>query len=464
MNQKVSNRILDLFNNRFLDNDFENIKLKYDIKKLLYNYQHLHVFNLVTCIRNNNIAFDGSSTGTGKTYTAVALCKQLNLTPIIVCTNSTKSCWRKVCNLFNVEPLTIVNYELLRTCKIYDKNNVKVSAPFLSKEKSKYKWNIDNPKKTFIIFDEVHRCKNNKSLLGKLLMSSKHQCKILMQSATLCDKLEDFLIFGYMLGFYNKLILGRNWIKGILRDDMKKLDKTTSSLSENLFPEKGSRMMIEDIGKEFPDNKIVADCYDLDDKSTKEMNNYLEIIKKSIHSKSTYNKNKLCEIALIRQKIEKLKSGIMIEELLKYYKMGKSVVIFVNFLETFDIITTYLNKLDVNYSVIKGGQEESERVKNIDLFQYNKNKILLSTIQSGGESISLHDKNGTNPRVSIISPSFSSLELNQTLGRIYRSNTKSKCLQKIIFCADTYEEKICEIIKEKSTFITKLTDDDLIQL
>jgi superfamily II DNA or RNA helicase len=455
--EKISDRILDIFNNHFLDNDYENIKIKHNIKKLLYNYQHLHVFNLVTCIRNNNIALDGSATGTGKTYTAIALCNQLNLDPIIVCSNSTKSYWQMVCNRFSVKPITIVNYELLRTCKIYDKDGGKIKAPFLTKEKSTYKWNIEKPKNTIIIYDEVHKCKNNKSLQGKLLMSSKHQCKILMLSATLCDKLEDFLVFGYMLGFYNKLILGKNWIKGVLRDDMKKLDKSYSSLATHLFPNKGSRMMIEDIGKDFPDNKISADCYDLDKKSTKYMNHYLEIVKDNLD-----NNNKLCEISLTRQKIEKLKSTIILEELLKYYEMDKSVVVFINFLETLDIISDKLNKLKIKHSIVKGGQTENDRMKNIDLFQYNKNKVILCTIQTGGESINLHDKNGTNPRVSIISPSFSSLELCQTLGRIYRSDTKSKCLQKIIFCSNTYEERICEIIKEKYNFITKLTDDDLI--
>ena len=128
MENKVSDRIMDIFNNKFLDNDFENIKIKYEIKRLLYNYQHLHVFNLVTAIKNNNIAVDGSATGTGKTYTAIALCKQLNLDPIIVCAKSTRSNWKLVCNKFKVNPVCIVNYELIRNCKIYDSDGNKIDA------------------------------------------------------------------------------------------------------------------------------------------------------------------------------------------------------------------------------------------------------------------------------------------------------------------------------------------------
>lgn len=459
MENKVSERIMDIFNNKFLDDDFENVKIKYEIKRLLYNYQHLHVFNLVTAIKNNNIAIDGSATGTGKTYTSIAVCKQLNLDPIIICAKSTRSNWKLVCNKFKVNPICIVNYELIRNCKIYDSDGNKKDSEFVFKnEKKKFCWEVEKPKKTIIIYDEAHKCKNNKSQLGKLFVSSKHQCKILMLSATLCDKLDDFAVFGYMLGLYNKVLLGRNWIKGILRNDTKRIGSHKySSLSDSLFPDKGSRMMLEDIGSDFPKNQIIANCYDIDEKDIEVMNSKLNKLKKYYGTK-----DKLVEISDARQEIEKLKIPILLEEIIKYNEMDKSVVVFVNFINTIDTISTELYKMGINHSIVKGGQSEDERDINIELFQYNRNEIILCTIQTGGESINLHDKNGDHPRVSIISPSLSSIELTQALGRIYRSDTKSQCLQKIIFCADTYEEKVCEIIKNKSTFINKLSDDDLI--
>lgn len=458
MNNKANARIIDIFENRFLDNDFENIRIKYDVKKLLYNYQCIHVFNIVNSLRNNNISIDGSATGTGKTYTSIAVCKQMNLNPIIICTKSTRSGWNTVCKKFDVVPLCIVNYELLRNCKIYSEDQ-KVDAEFLTKnDKKKYVWNIKSPKSTLLIFDEVHKCKNYKSQIGELLMSSKNQCKILMLSATMCDRLNDFTLFGYMLGFYPKLTQGRNWIKGIMREDIKKIGKVHyGALAGNLFPEKGSRMMLEDIGDSFPKNKIVADCYDLDKDNTIIMNKKIKMIKDMYK-----NGVKLAEISLLRQEIERFKIPILLEESIKYYEMGKSIVIFVNFLDTLRIISNELLKLHIDHSTIKGDQTAEERELNIELFQYNRNKMIIATIQSGGESINLNDRDGTNPRVSIISPSLSSIELVQALGRIYRSNTKSQCLQKIIFCADTYEERICEIIREKSQFINQLSDDDLI--
>jgi superfamily II DNA or RNA helicase len=456
MDDKVSARIMDLFYNRFLDNDFENIKIKYDIKKLLYDYQYLHVFNIVTSLKNNNIAIDGSATGTGKTYTSIAVCKQLNLDPIIICTRTTRSSWATVCKKFGVEPVCIVNYELLRNCKQHLDGDI-INTKFLTKINKKYVWNIESSKKTILIFDEVHKCKNHKSQLGELLKSSKNKCKILMLSATMCDRLEDFTLFGYMLGFYARLAQGKNWIKGIMREDTKKIGKIEyGALAGNLFPEKGSRMMLEDIGDTFPKNKIVSDCYDLDKEDTINMNKKLDAIKKMYK-----NGDKLAEISSLRQEIERFKIPIILDEITKYYDTGKSVVVFVNFLDTLRTISTKLSDLHIDHSIIKGGQTEEERNINIELFQYNRNRLIVCTIQSGGESINLNDRDGTNPRVSIISPSLSSIDLVQAIGRIYRSNTKSQCLQKIIFCAGTYEERICDIIRQKSDFINQLSDDDL---
>ena len=95
--------------------------------------------------------------------------------------------------------------------------------------------------------------------------------------------------------------------------------------------------------------------------------------------------------------------------------------------------------------------------------QNNKEKIIILTLQSGGQSISLHDKTGHHPRVSIILPSFSSIDLIQALGRIHRSGVKSYCYQNIIFCANTHEENICNKIKNKIKFmkdINEFNDND----
>jgi superfamily II DNA or RNA helicase len=235
---KSNEKLIDMFYNRFMDNDFKNMVLKEDVKKTLMSHQHLHVFNLITAIKKHGIALDGSETGTGKTFTAIAVCKQLGLDPIIVCTKLNRSTWKTVCNRFQVKPICIVNYELLRNGKMYDEKGKKIDAKFLKYDKKtkEYKWLIDDKRNTIVIFDEAHKCKNPKSQLGKLLLECKEECKIMMLSATLCDKPMDFMVFGYMLKLYKHVVAGRGWIKWILKEDSKSIGKEHSTLFNKIFP------------------------------------------------------------------------------------------------------------------------------------------------------------------------------------------------------------------------------------
>jgi superfamily II DNA or RNA helicase len=120
-----------------------------------------------------------------------------------------------------------------------------------------------------------------------------------------------------------------------------------------------------------------------------------------------------------------------------------------------------LKKQDIFYAEMYGSQESDERQENIDRFQNNEVRMLVSTIQTGKESISLHDISGRFPRVSIISPSYSRIELIQTLGRIFRNGGKSPCLQKIVYCAGTCEEDVANILKKKKETLEMITDDDI---
>ena len=134
-----------------------------------------------------------------------------------------------------------------------------------------------------------------------------------------------------------------------------------------------------------------------------------------------------------------------------------SVAVFVNYKDTHDLLADHFS----TDCLIVGGQSSKERQKSIDNFQSGKSTLIISMIQCGGVGISLHDTVGTNPRVSIISPPWSAQNLVQALGRIYRVECKSKCIQKIIYCNGTIEEKICEVLKKKVENYSKFNDGTL---
>ena len=92
---------------------------------------------------------------------------------------------------------------------------------------------------------------------------------------------------------------------------------------------------------------------------------------------------------------------------------GKSVALFINFRDTIHAIQESVK----NAMIIYGGQPEAERQANIEMFQENQKHVIICQMQSGGVGLSLHDLGGRQ-RVSLISPTWSAIDMIQALGRI----------------------------------------------
>ena len=456
--------ILDIYND--LHSTHKNLRLNDDIENKLKKYQHFHVFNMINAIKSNRIVFDSSQTGTGKTYTTVALCKQLGLIPFVICPKSIISKWVEVFKLFEQPFISVSNYEAIRNCKYYDEKENLIECDFIIRKNNNFVWNKDKMKKfgdlnkIVFIFDEVHHCKNYKSLNAKLLLSV-YRFKVIMLSATLCDKTNDFAVYGLMLGLYKRIQSGKNWIETLIRKrkNQVKSKKNFNILHKFLIPKYGNQMVVADIGDDFPKNQVNIDAYKLKQSSIDKINKYFDEME-DIEYKDYDKGVELVKLNKLREKIENIKMEIFNELIIEYLEKQKSIVIFVNYKSSFDIICSFLEKNDVECSKIHGGQDVDERKSNIDDFQQNNLRVIVLMIQAGGQSISLHDTNGKFPRVSLISPSYSSIELTQALGRIYRSGVKSIVIQNIIFCDKTKENDIVSSLKKKKNFMKELNDDD----
>jgi superfamily II DNA or RNA helicase len=166
------------------------------------------------------------------------------------------------------------------------------------------------------------------------------------------------------------------------------------------------------------------------------------------------DKKNLGNIQKIRQKIENFKIDTIVKLTFNYLKEGKNVAIFVNFTNTINELSKKLG----TKCIIYGNQTVAERSKNIEDFCSDKSRIIICNIQSGGSGISLHDTIGNYPRVSLISPTWSAQDLLQVLGRIHRATGKTDVVQNIIFCKNTIEENIGNVIKSKINNIRVLND------
>jgi superfamily II DNA or RNA helicase len=112
-------------------------------------------------------------------------------------------------------------------------------------------------------------------------------------------------------------------------------------------------------------------------------------------------------------------------------------------------------------SIIQGGQTSEERQAAIEAFQSDRARVIIANIQAGGVGVSLHDLNGKHARISLISPTWSAIDLRQTLGRVHRAGGKTKSLQRIIYAEGTVEERVAASVQAKLDRLDQLNDGEL---
>ena len=382
-----------------------------------------------------HVYLDASATGTGKTYTAMALCALTGYSPIIVCPKSVIHVWQEVAAIFKVRA-DVFSYEEVISGKthVYDKVTWRLAGHQM------------------IIFDEAHRCKNTNTLHSTLLMSLKdRRVKILLLSATIADTLTAFSNFGCLMGFYGSPSRFNRWIKHSATDLKLPL---MAALNRCIFPKHGSRMRF----KNQEESILQAKCFN--------MNNADKIAEQYEIIEGCYEYRKeqtlgagstLARIVRARQAIEILKVPTFLDLIRINRQKGRSVVMFVNFNETLHLLARELKVT----CLIHGEQTMEERIAAVSAFQANREKIILCNIRAGGTGISLHDLHGNHPRVSLISPTWSAQDFLQCQGRIDRVCAKTQSTQKIIFCAGTIEKRICDTLKKKIGNLSLLNDGDL---
>lgn len=422
-------------------------------------YQHTAVAHLIGCLKAHNVAIDASETGVGKTYTALAVTRTLGQPTLVVCPKAVIPTWERLSIKMGVPLLGVINIEKLKTG----------NTPFLKKgtRKKEYIWLLKPG--NLLIVDEAHRCGGPKSENCNVLAFAKSaQLQVLALSATIAHNPMNLRALGYLCGlhqfrnFWSWSLAngcfknpwgGISWPSGATKREL-----NLKPLHTKLFPEFGLRLRIADLGTDFPENEVIAEAFDMD--RTEEIQTIYDQLAEELQHPEN-EELPLTKILRARQQIELLKVPILREMADDLLEEGKSVVIFVSFRETVNCLASHFLSAapKAGVSMILGG--DKDRQEDIDNFQNNTNRLCICTISAGGLGIGLHDTIGDHPRVSLISPPYSVVELIQALGRIHRNGGKSPCVQKIIFAAGTVEEEACNIVRRKLLDLSMLQDGDL---
>jgi superfamily II DNA or RNA helicase len=452
------------------DDNFELVPLPISQTEGLRPWQVEAVGRIIAALKQWGCAIDGSDLGVGKTYTACGVARELGYNIVVICPKAVKESWRRViCNHFKMKDklIGIINYELL----IRGKKDSEI-ASFVKNRKTgreEFTWKL--PKKTLIVWDESQKVKNWKTKNSKTCISAwKQGYPMLFCSATMATNPLELRTVGSCLKLFKGAKEYFDWAyaHGVTRGafgltfdkDDPSNEKFLQKLNKDIFGKRGTRLCRDTIPN-FPESEIIADCYNMDEQDVATLNSIHEEMSRELKALDKRAKkdgdSQLTIMLRARQKTELVKVPLFIDMIEEGLEQGMSVVLFVNFTETINAISSRFN----TKCIFDGKVPDKVRQQSVDDFQSDKERVILVNIQSGGAGLSLHDINGKYPRLSLISPTWSAVYMRQATGRVWRENAKSKSIQKIVFVAGTVEEDVCRSVQSKLNNLDILNDGDL---
>lgn len=469
---------------------------------MLRPHQILPANHLLEILGSQMSAVDFSDMGTGKTYVAAHVAAGLRLPTLVVCPDISQSAWHRAAAAFG-DTLSVINYESLRTgkspfgwwdkpqtartyahkcvnCQCKFKDGVLIPACYcrpdgihcfdtqkVSSPRGKFNF---HPNVKFIIFDEIHRCNGLHSLNADMLIAAKRDDrKILGLSATAAYSPLHMRALGYVLGlhglanFYSWAMSkgcrkipggGFEWAVG-----KEKQAQVMRDINAQIFPGRGVRVRIEDI-PDFPECDVASELYDLAaadriDLLYKEMTTAIEQLKEHALTDKDSD-HPLTKRIRAREEIELLKVPIAEQLTRDYTEKGFSVAIFLNFASSLKALSARLG----TDCTLDGRTTGGERTRNIESFQRNEKKEILINTKVGGVALSLPDEDGNHPRVGLVMPTDSAVDMIQIFGRLPRHGGKSKSHYRVLLADKTCEIKIHKAFLRNAGNLAALNDAD----
>jgi len=200
--------------------------------------------------------------------------------------------------------------------------------------------------------------------------------------------------------------------------------------TNDIFVNRGIRLNRDSIPN-FPESQIIAECYEMEKEDQDKINSayeemQLELLKIEKLLKKDKRSSELTAILRARQRVEMIKVPLFVEMVEEALENNMSVVVFLNFSETIEALSQRLNT-----KCIVNGEAKYANVT------------------------------GKYPRLALISPSYSAVNMRQATGRVWRDSAKSKSIQKIVFVSGTVEEKVCNSVNQKLANLDLLNDGDM---
>lgn len=458
-----------------------------------------HSIRLIESLEANNIAHDASPMGTGKTFVSGAVMRHLKRKFVVISPKLNIPKWIKVLKSFGVKPELVINYEKLARGNMdkvyrYKKRGKTAAGHPISSLPYFLRGEFRIPKDWIVILDESHRAKGVDSLNAGLLYALTIQgFTVLCLSATQAMTPLDMRAFGFATGLHKGLHhtpgrgenYGMNLFKtfcenagaeftgqwGAMYFDSSKPESVAKlkAIRDVLFVEKkiSSRMKREDFGDIFKHNQIEATSYDMGENGKKIAGVYHDMQRELAQlddRTKNYQAHVLAIITKARRLAELLKVPSMVELTEDLFNEGRSVIIQVNYTDTIESLVARLGKIvgpDL-IGQIHGGQTVNQRLRDIDDYQSDKKRIMVSNLAAGAECIDLHDITGKFPRAQLINPSYRAIAVVQASARADRAGALSDIWTNMVMCSGTIEDQVAQRFNDKSAAGEIINDGDLV--
>lgn len=412
---------------------------------------------------------------TGKTYVLAAVARASGMEVCVVCPKGVIGThgrpgrpgagWLHVLSLFGITPIFVEGYESLRTGK----------RKWLGKTGNggrPFEFKID-PQDHILLWDESHRLKNPSSTRSLGFAALRQEFPCLFASATMAESPLNLGATGMAVGLhdgtpggYSRFLAahgctkkGQEWEFNRYHKDAK---RHLAAIHHTVFPRRGSRVRIADLGGMFPETQILLEGVSVENERA--INEAFNLARTAIatmrrQGASEESLRKMGGAAYIEalHKCERAKVPGICEKAEEELDAGRSVAIFVNFS---DVRIEIMRRLNARCGIY-GGQSIEARNQAIADFQTDKARVIVCNIEAGGVGVSLHDVRGEFPRTALICMSNNAVTVTQTFGRVHRSGGKSKSRQLIIFAINTVEEDVVGNIRAKKEAIDTINDGDL---
>jgi superfamily II DNA or RNA helicase len=441
-------------------------------------YQVEAAAKLAAILAAKQFALDGSDTGIGKTFTAIATALEFvpsedpkALPPVaVICRARAQTKWREALAMFNIKPVFLMSWEKARS----PKNGFFMPVKNNRGKVTTFSLRLEKP--TVLIIDEIHAGGAIKSQNAELVIAARRcpNAMVLGLSATPADSPLKMRALGFCCGLHELGESFWNWCRrngcgkspfGGLYFRNKDRERVLGSLHATLFAGKdpwGIRLRkkaLMDAGQ-FPESETFVELWDIGS-APAWLKPYMdEIDRDEDADMDRHNFDPHAGILAMRdrQRAELSKVPALLEEIQDRVDEGESVAVFVQFTRTIQVISS---QLKVGHSILAGGRSRKEADEHVRKFQANENKIIVCQVDAGSESIDLHDTVGGHPRHVIIFPTYKSVTLIQVLGRVVRSGAKSPAVQRIVYAAGGIEEKIAKAVEKRLENLSMLSDGEL---